>query len=242
MGRLTIAAFAILTILCACGDNSSGKLTTDGQISQPRTEKPSDGQKDVSADTFPEDASEKKSGPNYPDYIEMFRPGVISKYDKMVRKYARRYLFDWRLISAQIYAESRFRHQAESYLGALGLMQIMPGTAKWLEEKAPSAESELKGVSQMLLKPEANIHLGCYYDRMLFSRIKDVNDSNVRYKMMFAAYNAGPGNLNKARRKSSAPESWEEVNRHLPAETRNYIPIIYDKYEIYKQWAVLRPY
>ena len=239
MGRLTIAAFAILTILCACGDNSSEKLTTGGQISQTRTEEPSDGHKDVSADTFPEDASEGKSGP---DYIEMSLPGVISKYDKMVRKYARRYLFDWRLISAQIYAESRFRHQAESYCGALGLMQIMPGTAKWLEEKAPSEESKLKGVSQMLLKPEANIHLGCYYDRMLFSRIKDVNDSNVRYKMMFAAYNAGPGNLNKARRKSSAPESWEEVNSHLPAETRNYIPIIYDKYEIYKQWAVLKPY
>jgi len=239
MSRLAIITFTILTILCACGDNSSEKLTTNEQISQQHAEKPSGEQKGTSADISQKVATKRKSGLAH---IEMPRPGVISKYDKIVRKYARRYLFDWRLISAQIYAESRFRHQAKSYIGALGLMQIMPGTAKWLEEKAPVDESELKGVSKVLLEPEANIHLGCYYDRMLFSRIKDMNDSNVRYKMMFAAYNAGPGNLNKARRKSGAPKNWEAVNRHLPAETRNYIPTIYDRYKIYKNWAVLKPY
>jgi membrane-bound lytic murein transglycosylase MltF len=239
MVRLAISAFAILTVLCACGDSSPEKPIADRQTSQPQTEKPSDGQKDARADSLPENMAEKKS---VTEYMEMPRPGVISRYDKMVRKYARRYLFDWRLISAQIYAESRFRHQAKSYCGALGLMQIMPGTAQWLEEKAHGKEPELKGASQMLLEPQTNIHLGCYYDRMLFSRIKGVSDHNLRHRMMFAAYNAGSGNLNKARKKSSAPENWEEINRHLPAETRNYVPTIYDRYKIYKQWAVLKPY
>jgi len=239
---VAIFAFAILTFICACGgdrENSAQKSANRGQISQPRTDFPSGGQKDTNTDNLLAGEAEKKP---VPEYIEMARPGVISRYDKTVRKYARRYLFDWRLISAQIYAESRFRHQARSYCGALGLMQIMPGTAQWLEKKSSSDAPELKDASKMLLKPETNIHLGCYYDRMLFGRIKGVSNSKLRYKMMFAAYNAGPGNLNKARRKSDEPENWENINPHLPEETRNYIPTIYDRYGIYKQWAVLKPY
>ena len=177
-----------------------------------------------------------------PDHIEMPRPGVISRYDKTVRKYARRYLFDWRLISAQIYTESRFRYTARSYRGALGLMQIMPGTARWLEEKASKKTPELGGVSQMLLDPEMNIHLGCYYDAMLSSRIKDSASKDDQRKMMFAAYNAGPTNLNRARAKSDDSDSWGGIREHLPGETKNYIPRIYDRYEIYKKWAVLKPY
>ena len=56
----------------------------------------------------------------------------ISKYDPLVKKHARRYGFDWRLISAQMYAESSFRPDVVSNAGAVGLMQIMPSTAKWL--------------------------------------------------------------------------------------------------------------
>lgn len=195
--------------------------------------------KDVPAKDKPDNILITISGP---DHVEMPRPGVISKYDKMVRKYARRYLFDWRLISAQIYAESRFRYTAESYCGALGLMQIMPGTAQWLEGKAHKETPELKGVSQALLEPEANIHLGCYYDAMLLTRIKNAANGNERQKMMLGAYNAGPGNLNKARKKSNSPKTWNGIKKHMPEETRNYIPIIYDRYEVYKKWAILKPY
>ncbi len=118
----------------------------------------------------------------------------------------------------------------------------MPGTAKWLEEKSQKDTPELKGASQMLLDPKMNIHLGCYYDAMLFSRMKDAASGNDRQRMMLAAYNAGPGNLNKARRKSDAPDTWDGIRVHLPEETRNYIPTIYDRYEIYKRWTVLKPY
>ena len=198
-----------------------------------------DDERDVSPRSAPEDVAVETSEP---DYVDMPRPGVISRYDKVVRKYARRYLFDWRLISAQIYTESGFRRQARSYRGALGLMQIMPGTAQWLEEKAEKKEPGLGSASQMLLDPEVNIHLGCYYDAMLHSRIKNIQSSEDRHKMMFAAYNAGAGNLNRARRKSDAPASWEGIEPHLPGETRKYVPTIYNRYEIYRQWAVLRPY
>jgi soluble lytic murein transglycosylase-like protein len=237
-----IAVFVISIVMCACEssrDSSTETPETVKQIPERETQQPADDRGDVSPRSVPEDVSVETSEP---DYIEMPRPGAISRYDKMVRKYARRYLFDWRLISAQIYTESRFRRRARSYRGALGLMQIMPGTAQWLEGKAKTETPELGGASQMLLDPEMNIHLGCYYDAMLFSRIRDAESSHDRRKMMFAAYNAGPGNLSRARRKSNAAASWEGVERHLPAETRKYIPTIYDRYEIYKQWAVLKPY
>ena len=225
--------FVILIFICSCGSSR------DSSPKAPENTEQEAKQIELNPENVPEDAVPEASEPSY---VEMPRPGVISRYDKTVRKHARRYGFDWRLISAQIYTESRFRHQARSYRGALGLMQIMPGTAQWLEGKAESKTPELKGVSQMLVNPEMNIHLGCYYDAMLFSRIKDTRSSDDRRKMMFAAYNAGPGNLNRSRKKSDAPEIWGGVEPHLPAETRKYVPIIYDRYEIYKQWTVLKPY
>ena len=242
MARLAVGVLMILILACACGssrDNSTKTSGTAGRVPEPEAERPARGQKDVSQERELADVPVEISEP---DYIEMPRPGVISRYDKTVRKYARRYLFDWRLISAQIYTESRFRHQARSYRGALGLMQIMPGTAQWLEGKAEKEAPELKSASQMLVKPEVNIHFGCYYDAMLLSRIKDARSGDDRSRMMFAAYNAGPGNLSRARRESDAPNTWEGIRSHLPAETRKYIPTIYGKYEIYKQWAVLKPY
>lgn len=231
-----------LIFLCACGGDKDNKTRTPAakkQMPAQDTKQSADDGKDAGQKEATKDAAAQRSEP---DYREMSRPGVISRYDKTIRKYARRYLLDWRLVSAQIHTESRFKRTARSYRGALGLMQIMPGTAKWLEGKAGKNTPELKGVSQMLLKPEMNIHLGCYYDAMLFSRIKDAASRDDRHKMMFAAYNAGPGNLNKARRKSDAPESWEGIKEHLPGETEKYVPKIYDRYEIYKRWTVLKPY
>ena len=242
MKRLMMAALLALIFLCACGGDKSNSTETPAakkQMPAQETKQAADDGRDANQEEAAEDAAAESSEP---DHIEMPRPGVISRYDKTIRKYARRYLLDWRLVSAQIYTESRFRRTARSYRGALGLMQIMPGTARWLEEKSEKDTPELRGVSQMLLKPEMNIHLGCYYDAMLFSRIKDAASRDDRHKMMFAAYNAGPGNLSKARRKSDAPESWEGISSYLPEETAKYVPKIYDRYEIYRQWAVLKPY
>ncbi len=244
MSRLMLVILVSLIFMYACGSSDGGdRGETSGLLGKkpgPKRDDLAEPQKDITSETEPE--AERSPRRLISGHIEMPRPGVISRYDKIVRKYSRRYLFDWRLISAQIYTESRFRAGARSYRGALGLMQIMPGTARWLEEKAGDKVSELKGVSQMLLKPELNIHLGCYYDAMLLSRIKNAKTSEDRHKMMFAAYNAGPGNLNRARRKSDAPQIWQGIKEHLPMETRKYVPKIYNKYAVYKQWAALSPY
>ncbi len=248
MMKLTITILIfIMIIICACEKQNRSHETT------PVVESPGIVEHQPSDET----AAAAKDSPSSPEVgdseelieyvfdggrIEMPRPGVISKYDKVVRKYARRYLFDWRLISAQIYAESTFRHKARSPYGALGLMQIMPSTAQWLEGKVAKDAEELEGASELLLDPKVSIHLGCYYNAMLFSKIENTEDDMERHKMMFTAYNAGFRNLYKARRRSSSPGNWEGIKPYLPRETRHYVPRIYKKYETYKQWAALIPY
>src|SRR5258706_5956733 len=72
--------------------------------------------------------------------------GTLSQYDPMVRKYAEQHAFDWRLVAAQIYQESRFDPQRKSWVGALGLFQIMPATAKGLGIKDPTdPEQSIRG-------------------------------------------------------------------------------------------------
>src|SRR3954469_9922403 len=73
--------------------------------------------------------------------------GQISPYDALIKKYAKQYELDWRLVAAQMFQESRFDPQAKSWVGAQGLMQVMPQTAK-----------ELK--FDDVVEPENGIHAG----------------------------------------------------------------------------------
>ena len=147
----------------------------------------------------------------------------ISQYDPLVKKHARRYGFDWRLITAQIKAESSFRSDVVSSAGAVGLMQIMPSTSKWL------------GVNPKLLtKPEISISLGCYYDWRLYSALKDTDTERDRLAITLASYNCGPGRMRRARRKSSNG-SWDKVKPYLPKETQHYVPKVFSKYAEYKK-------
>lgn len=146
----------------------------------------------------------------------------ISPYDRVVKKHARRWGFDWRLISAQIFVESRFREQAKSKVGAMGLMQIMPSTAKWLGKDPAS-----------MVRPEDNIALGCYYNRKLYELWKDREESH-RLAFTFASYNAGPGRVRRATRRAEDPYTWDGIRPHLPGQTRAYVVHIFRKYEEYK--------
>jgi len=113
--------------------------------------------------------------------------GQISPYDELVRKYADRYGFDWRLVTAQMYQESRFNPKAKSHVGARGLMQLMPRTAKAMGVKNTS-------------DPANNIHGGIKYLDWLRDRFDD--DLPISEKIWFtlAAYNAGAGHVHDARR------------------------------------------
>ena len=131
--------------------------------------------------------------------IDLNPDGSISPYDELVKKYARQYGFDWRLLVAQMYQESRFDPQAKSWVGAKGLMQVMPRTAK---------ELELTDLED----PETGIHAGVKYLDWVRDRFETELDVKQRMWFTLAAYNAGQGHVKDARRlarqKGWNPDRW----------------------------------
>lgn len=119
--------------------------------------------------------------------------------------------FDPLFVAAVISAESDFQHNAQSPVGAVGLMQLMPATGEYI---AGRKALEWKG-TRALENPHYNIRLGITYLRYLQTKFE-----NKRHILM--AYNWGPGNVNKAIKTGST---------RLPEETRNYIRRVLSRYQ-----------
>lgn len=111
----------------------------------------------------------------------------LSPYDEITRKYAEQYGFDWRLITAQMYQESRFDPKAKSFAGAQGLLQVMPRTARSMGFKK-------------LSRPEDGIHAGVKYLDWVRNRFEETLPFSERMWFSLAAYNAGHGHVADARR------------------------------------------
>jgi membrane-bound lytic murein transglycosylase F len=113
--------------------------------------------------------------------------GALSPFDALAQKYSKEYGFDWRLVVSQMYQESRFDPQAKSWVGALGLMQVMPRTAREL------------GLGN-LRDPETGLHAGVKYLNWLMRRFEPELAVADRTWFALAAYNAGIGHVRDARR------------------------------------------
>lgn len=111
----------------------------------------------------------------------------ISPFDRLLQTYAARYDFDWRLIAALAYQESRFNPRAVSDGGAEGLMQMLPGTARALGFRK-------------LFEPESSIHAGVKYLYTLRNEFETEIPSSERTWFALAAYNAGYERVERARR------------------------------------------
>jgi membrane-bound lytic murein transglycosylase F len=112
---------------------------------------------------------------------------TLSPYDNLVKTVAGEHQFDWRLITAQMFQESRFNPKAKSSAGALGLMQVLPRTAGEL------------GYSD-LTNPKQSIKAGIHY--LDWTRDRFPNELPVQQRLFFAlaAYNAGFGHVKDAQR------------------------------------------
>ena len=136
----------------------------------------------------------------------------ISRYDHLVRKYAKRYGFDCRLILAQIKHESEFDPHAVSPSGARGLMQIMPYTARSL------------GVKD-LHDPRANIAAGVRYLRKQYDIFKKEKGAD-RLWFALASYHAGFGRVVDAQDIAEhlvlRPDKWGSIKVALPKLTRKH--------------------
>ena len=114
--------------------------------------------------------------------------GQISLYDDLFKKYAISCGWDWRLMAAQAYQESAFDPQAVSYMGAMGLMQLMPGTAKDV------------GVSQSeVFVPESNVRGAAKLINKLNTHYSFISNTDERINFILAGYNAGSGHVDDAR-------------------------------------------
>ncbi|MDG1261493.1 MAG: transporter substrate-binding domain-containing protein [Flavobacteriales bacterium] len=126
----------------------------------------------------------------------------ISEFDPTIQRYSSEINWDWKLLAALIYQESRFNPEARSWAGAFGLMQLMPTTA------------ERFGIDTTATS-DANIRAGVAYLKYLdkFWRNK-IHDPQERVKFILASYNAGPGHVQDAQRiaqfMDKNPYLWDE--------------------------------
>ncbi len=106
--------------------------------------------------------------------------------------------------------ESALNPNARSRVGATGLWQFMYGTGKWLKINITSYVDDRRD-------PIKSTEAACKYLQYLHGMFHDWN-------LVLAAYNAGPGNVNKAIRRSGGKKSFWAIYQFLPAETRSYVP------------------
>lgn len=138
----------------------------------------------------------------------------VENYYPVIRKYSKRYGFDWRLIVMQILKESRFKENAISRVGAMGLMQIMPSTAIDIRR-----EMDIEYIAN---NPRENIAAGIYH---LYKQLKYFPDANRQNRVLLAlaAYNSGVGRIidaqEIARFLKLDPQSWQSVKKCLPRLT-----------------------
>ena len=131
------------------------------------------------------------------------------------------------LIYAFMHQESMFNENAKSHRGAMGLMQIMPSTAKFI-----STNKEVKQNNSNILRvPEINIDVGQEYIEYLL-QLKSI-DNNLIF--LTAAYNGGPGNLQKWQENINYLDDPLFFMESIPSrETRWFIEKVLAKYWIYK--------
>jgi len=134
---------------------------------------------------------------------------------------------DRALIYAVIRQESKFNPKAKSWAGARGLMQLMPRTASFVaRDSAYRWDKKTK-----LYKPEINLKLGQRYIEILLKDTKIKGD----LFLMAAAWNGGPGNLNKWRRKTEYMDDPLFFIESLPSrETRIFIERVLSNLWIYR--------
>jgi len=143
---------------------------------------------------------------------------ISERYDPTFRKYAKRFFgpaFDWKYFKAQGFAESGLNANAQSWVGARGVMQLMPSTYHDIASHRP----EFGTIDQ----PEWNIAAGIMHDRYLWQLWGNGVPETERHHFMFASYNAGEGTITRALAAAKAKNGdpvWASVEQIAPTVQR----------------------
>jgi soluble lytic murein transglycosylase len=136
-------------------------------------------------------------------------------YQQIVRGHAKHYRLDPALLAAVIYQESKFKPDVRSRSGAVGLMQLLPTTAKGIAIHTGGSRFRVDD----LYNPELNVRYGSWYLRHLLDRYGDEETA-------LAAYNAGQDNVDRWRREGGGIRF---------AETRHYVARVEKLKQIYRE-------
>ena len=126
----------------------------------------------------------------------------LSPYDDLIKKYAPIIGWDWRLIASLMYQESDFNPNAKSWVGAYGLMQLMPvALAEFGIDTTASPEQQIEAGIKHLLAKERHLP-------------DEITDSLERIKFTLASYNSGSGHIFDAQRLAEKygkdPNIWDD--------------------------------
>ena len=150
-------------------------------------------------------------------------------YEKLIEKYAEAHEVDAYLMFAMVLEESRYRADAVSWAGAIGLMQIMPATGKELARQLKIRRFH----SSMLKNPEVNIRMGAKY----IAYLNSLFDGDAM--LVTGAYNGGPGRMRRWVASKNIADIDEFVEKITIRETRLHIKKVIHSYanyvEIYGQ-------
>ncbi|MDE1992315.1 MAG: lytic transglycosylase F [Rhizobiaceae bacterium] len=166
-----------------------------------------------------------------------YSPDDVDRFQRLVeifRKYGGSYSFDYLMLMAQGYQESQLDQAKRSPRGAVGIMQMLPTTAK----------DKVIGITGIDKDPDRNVEAGAKYLRHLIDTYIDDQGLTPKDRQLFAfaAYNAGPGNLHRFREKAKSmgldPNVWfGNVENGAAAivgrETVQYVSNIYKYYVAY---------
>lgn len=158
----------------------------------------------------------------------------LNEYQPLFEKYGKEYKFDWLLIAAQSYQESKFDPKARSRAGAVGLMQIKPSTAE-------GNPINIRGISA---DPDKNVHAGVKYLRFLADEYFPGLSAEETDQIFFAlaAYNAGPSRFKRMREKAKKqgydPDKWFGnvewiVASEIGRQPIDYVGNIYQYYVVF---------
>ncbi|MGB1361463.1 MAG: transglycosylase SLT domain-containing protein [Alphaproteobacteria bacterium] len=140
------------------------------------------------------------------------------------------FVIDKALVLAFVRQESQFRSYAKSSVGARGLMQLMPNTARFVARKTRVKPNSFYGTRRnYLYRPELSMTLGQSYIRFLLKEQKN----NLFYSV--ASYNAGPGNIKRWRKKVDYKKDPLLFIESMPSrETRLFLEKVVSNFWIYR--------
>lgn len=170
--------------------------------------------------------------------VYFFNQYWIHRYDALIARQASVYRLDPDLVWSMIYEETYFRPWKTGAAGEIGLMQVTPAVGReWAAETGMrELEKQMaRDPASVLLDPERNIQIGCWYLEKLYEMYRDAPGAEAR---MVAGYNAGPSRVtdwSKTDGKAAPLTEDQFIARIDIPSTRAYVTSILERYRRRKE-------